>query len=228
MASEAAEAELWQRFRERTDEDARDRLVLLHMPWAAAIARNVHRRVPAYAVDRDDFVQNATIGLIEAISRFEPQRGVAFRSFATPRIRGAVFNGLRAIIGERPTAAADRQQARLEALREGGAGGAFEQVINAVVGLGLGYMLDDAAQTLGDGCGGAGSAYEYARLGQARARLLKAVDALPPRLRLIVKAHYFQHVPFIDLAQRFGLSKGRVSQLHHEALSRLRGLMGEH
>lgn len=228
MYAEPAEAELWQRYRERTDEDARDRLLLLHMPWAASIARNVHRRVRAYAADRDDFVQNATIGLMEAIARFEPQRGIAFRSYATPRVRGAVFNGLRAIVGERPTAAQDRYAARLRAIDEGSeGGGAFEQVLNAVVGLGLGYMLDDAAQALGEDAPGAGSAFEYARLGQARARLLKAVEQLPQRQQLIVRAHYFQYVPFIELAERFGLSKGRISQLHHDALGRLRALMGD-
>lgn len=230
MLSEHAEAELWRSYRERTDEDARDRLFLHHMPWATSIARNVHRRVHAYAVDRDDFVQNATIGLMEAIARFEPQRGIAFRSYATPRVRGAVFNGLRAILGDRPTAAQDRYAARLQAIqegREGREGGAFEQILDAVVGLSLGYMLDDAVQSLVDGGEGSGSAFEYARQDQARARLLKAVERLPARQQLIIRAHYFQYVPFVELAERFGVTKGRISQLHHEALSRLRNLMGD-
>ncbi|NJL18613.1 MAG: hypothetical protein HC938_17105, partial [Nitrospira sp.] len=47
--------------------------------------------------DKADYVQNASIGLLEAISRFEPERGIPFAAFALPRVRGAVLNGLRTL-----------------------------------------------------------------------------------------------------------------------------------
>ncbi|MGH8077546.1 MAG: sigma-70 family RNA polymerase sigma factor [Lysobacter sp.] len=222
---EAVESELWERYRRANDSCARDRLFLLYVPWATAIARNVHRRVRSYPVDREDFVQNATIGLLDAMSRFDPERGIAFRFYAKPRVRGAVFNGLRVIMGGRPPQRDDnRFAARLDDMHEAGDGSAFEQVVDTIVGLGIGYLMDEAAHLpfspSTDGLA-------YVQAAQAEARLLHAIGQLPERLQLVVRSHYFQYVPFHVLATRMGLTKGRVSQLHRGALLRLRDLLRE-
>ena len=47
------------------------------------------------SVDPGDLVSSGVLGLIDAIERFDPQRGVKFETFATPRIRGAIYDGLR-------------------------------------------------------------------------------------------------------------------------------------
>lgn len=223
MLEAAAEAELWVRYRIDGDTAARDRLYQQHAPWAKAIARSVHRRVWAYPVDSDDFVQNATIGLLEAISRYNPDRGIPFRAYATPRVRGAVFNGLRAIIGERRAPAPEaRFSERLEHLAAED-DNPLQGIVDSVVGLGLGFMLE-AGQAVPietrDGL-------VYAQLQEREARLLAAVEQLSPRLKFIVQAHYFNHVPFHELASSWGLTKGRVSQLHRAALSNLRDFLRE-
>ncbi|MDQ3286723.1 MAG: sigma-70 family RNA polymerase sigma factor [Pseudomonadota bacterium] len=219
-ASELAEEAMWQRYRHSHDPAARDWLYLLHVPWATGIARSIHHRVRSYPADRDDFVQNATMGLLEAIARFDPGRGIAFRLYARPRVRGAVFNGLRAILGERTRLRDDgRFAARLEQMQEAGEGSAFDHLVDTIVGLGVGYLLDEGAQAA---CAGTGDALAYAQTAEIQNRLLKTVTALPERLRAIIREHYFQYVPFKDIAAKMGVSKGRVSQLHGEALSRLR------
>lgn len=202
------------------DDVTRDRLLVLHVSWAAAIALNVHRRVNSYPVDRDDFIQNATIGLLDAITRFDPARGVPFRSYARPRVRGAVFNGLRAILGERSQQPQDsRFNARLGDLQDAGEDSAFDQLVDTIVGLGVGYLLDEASH--GASCASR-DALAYAQTVQIETRLLQAVSQLPERLKAIVLVHYFQYVPFKDVALQMGVSKGRVSQMHREALMRLR------
>jgi RNA polymerase sigma factor FliA len=216
-----SEPELWSRYRGGGDPEARDRLFLHYAPWAAAIARHVHARIRAYQVDREDFVQNATIGLLEAMSRYDPARGVAFRSYAQPRVRGAVFNGLRAILGDRPAANQEARLAeRLQDLQETSEDTAFDSVIGAIVNLGVGYLLDEIASSTRDDC------FAYAHLTQIEARLGAAVRELPDRLRLIVQVHYFQHVPFQEIAARQNVTKGRISQLHKEALILLRVALG--
>jgi RNA polymerase sigma factor for flagellar operon FliA len=211
------EPDLWQRYRCDDDAEARDRLFLHYAPWATAIARGVHRRVRAYQVDREDFIQNATIGLLDAMARFDMTRGIPFRSYAQPRVRGAVFNGLRAIVGDRPQRADEaRFASRLQSLQPAGrVGSAFEQVLDDIVGLGIGFLLDEAVAE-SDGT------LANAHAAQLESRLLLAVAQLPDRLKLIVRAHYFQHVPFIELAVQLGLTKGRISQLHKKALLQLR------
>lgn len=223
--SEFAESDLWERFRRADDIAAHDRLFLHYMPWATAIARSVHHRVRAYPVDRDDFVQNATIGLLDAMSRFDPNRGIAFRFYAKPRVRGAVFNGLRLIMGGRPPPRDDnRFAARLDDLYEEGEGSAFDQIVDTIAGLGIGYLMDEAAR-LPSSVPTDGLAYVQAA--QAEARLRHAVDRLPERLQLVVRSHYFQYIPFHVLAAQMGVTKGRISQLHRTALLRLRDLLRE-
>lgn len=216
-----AEAQLWRQYRQRSDPIARDRLLSQYMPWAASIGRGVYRRISIYSLDSDDFVQNAEVGLLDAMLRFDPGRGVEFRAYAKSRVRGAVFNGLRALLSERGVSSDDARYAeRLAHLHRSDAD-AFDSVVDAIVGLGIGYLLDHASNEGGE------DAYAYARRDQTSAALAHAVGRLPERLRHVVTEHYFNHVPFRDLAEAMGVTKGRVSQLHHDALNRLRGAMRE-
>lgn len=223
-SAELVEKELWARVATDGDADARDRLFHSYIPWAAAIARGVHRRVWAYPVDCEDFVQNATIGLMEAMSRYEPGRGIPFQAFARPRVRGAVFNGLRVILGERLAPGDEaRFAARLEGYQEDASDNVFDSVVDSIVGLGMAFLLDDAAQaTIGQQ---QADALEYVQRSQTQAQLVAAVDRLPERLRTLIKRHYFQFVPFHEIAMEWGLTKGRISQLHKSALDHLRKLL---
>lgn len=211
---------LWQQFRQHRATAARDALYLRYTPWASALARRVHRRFPRLMADRDDFVQNANIGLLEAIDRYDPARGIAFQAYAMARVRGSVFNGLRAILGGQ---ASERYQERLETLQEP-AEDPFDALVGTIVGLGIGYMLDDVASSpaadMQDGL-------RYAEDREIATRLTLALDTLPPRHRLIVVRHYFEFTPFIDLATEWGVSKGRISQLHRAALEGLKAALAQ-
>ena len=221
MEQELAETDLWRRYKADDDLLARDRLVGHYRPWATAIARSVHRRLRTWPVDCDDFIQNAAIGLVEAMARFDPARGIAFQAYARPRVRGAVFNGLRAILADRPATRA-RFAERLETLQDTDEGDLLQRMVDAVAGLGIGFLLEHAAEPAHrlDGL-------FHAQSGQMQARLATAMQRLPPRLRAVVHGHYFEHRPFVELADREGITKGRMSQLHREALSRLRKALEE-
>lgn len=216
---DAEESALWMRYRVQGDPAARDQLFSRYLHWAASVARTVHLRVRAYHVDRDDFVQNAQMGLLDAISRYDPERGVAFPMYAKPRVRGAVFNGLKAILGERPTQDVRPFSQRLESISSSASTEAFEEVVDSIVGLGMGYLLDEAArfQALPFD-----AVMEQADAAQTALRVQRAVGDLTDRLQLIIRKHYFEHVPFQNIAEEMGVTKGRVSQLHHAALLKLR------
>lgn len=222
---EAREAELWNRYVDHRDPAARDSLFELYLPWATAVGRSVHRRVRAYSVDRDDFVQNAQMGLLEAMSRYDPGRGIAFQAFATRRVRGAVFNGLKAILRDRPAPRDEsRYRARLESIQQSeGEVSAFGTVVDSIVDLGLGFLLDEMAYALD--IPSTNDGYVYARTSETERRLAVAIEQLPERLALIIKQHYFQQVQFQEIAIAFGVTKGRVSQLHRSGLERLRALL---
>lgn len=215
----AEEAELWQRLRQSGDLLARDHLFRLHMAWAAAVARSVYRRVGVFSLDLSDFVQNAELGMLEALSRYEPERGVDFRAFARARVRGAVFNGVRSMLRERGISNDDQRHAERLSHFRGVEGDAFDTVVDAVVALGMGFLLDHGASEATI------DASSYVQRDQTHLRLKTAVDRLPERLQDVVVAHYFDFVPFSDIADGMGISRSRVSQLHREALQRLRDVL---
>lgn len=215
----AEEAELWRRFRQGGELAARDHLFRLHMDWAAAIARGVYRRVGVFSLDTLDFVQNAELGMLEALSRYEPERGVDFRAFARARVRGAVFNGVRSMLRERGISSDDQRYAERLSHHRDTEGDAFDTVVDAVIALGMGFLLDHAASEATI------DASTYVQRDQTHLRLKAAVDLLPERLQGVVIAHYFEFVPFSDIADGLGISRSRVSQLHREALHRLRSIL---
>lgn len=86
LPSTHTDEELWSAFGETRDQQLRARLVERYLP----LARSIARRYARDAVPLDDLVQVASIGLLNAIDRFDPTRGFAFSSFAVPTISGEV------------------------------------------------------------------------------------------------------------------------------------------
>ena len=84
----------WQRWFDRRDPIARDRIIVHYSPLVKFVAGRVGAGLPN-SVDAGDLVSAGVFGLIDAVERFDPARGVKFETFAVPRIRGAVFDGLR-------------------------------------------------------------------------------------------------------------------------------------
>src|SRR5277367_6766806 len=72
----------------------RDRVVLEHLPLVKAIAVRVHENLPVH-VDVDDLVHAGILGLFDAASKFNPDKQVAFSSYAKHRIKGAILDSLR-------------------------------------------------------------------------------------------------------------------------------------
>lgn len=84
---------LWDAFKQG-DEPARSRLLQDHLGLVHHVARQMSRTL-AVRADFDELVSAGTIGLMTALEGFEPARGLAFSTFAAPRIRGAILDELR-------------------------------------------------------------------------------------------------------------------------------------
>jgi len=94
-AVEAGIVALWQSFGRVRDLFHRDRLVLHYAPLVKYVAGRIGTGLPAH-VDNGDLVQAGIFGLVDAIERFEPDRGLKFETYAMQRIRGAILDDLRA------------------------------------------------------------------------------------------------------------------------------------
>ena len=74
----------------------RDDLIVEYVPLVKYLAQRISLKLPNH-VEIDDLVNSGIIGLIDAIEKFEPSRGIKFKTYAEFRIRGAIFDGLRSL-----------------------------------------------------------------------------------------------------------------------------------
>ncbi|SDG34570.1 RNA polymerase sigma factor for flagellar operon FliA [Lentzea fradiae] len=91
---EAGIVALWRSYGQSRDQSQRDRLVLHYAPLVKYVAGRVGTGLPAH-VDVADLIQSGIFGLVDAIEKFEPERGLKFETYAMQRIRGAILDDLR-------------------------------------------------------------------------------------------------------------------------------------
>ena len=93
-----SETDLWAAYQRSRTRTARNALVLYYRPLVTSVARAAAGRLPRH-LEFAELVAMGTVGLIEAVERFDPQTGYRFTTFATWRMRGAILDGLRALDG---------------------------------------------------------------------------------------------------------------------------------
>lgn len=225
---DSCELVLWEQWREGREVAARNALILKYSPWARMVARDVYMRVHSLGDAWHDCVQNALIGLLEAMDRFDPRRGIKFETYARYRVRGAVFNGLRTLRESlaQGSHAYDQTSAvldRVQSLEDSAGSDPLEAFVATTVGLGLGFLLQ--AKSFPDR---EASTDTYAELEREElsTAVIEGIERLSEREQAILTLHYFHHVPFVDIASQLGVTKGRISQLHKRALERLRAILG--
>lgn len=181
------------------------RTVVAYLPLVMRLVQQLARRLPAN-VQRDDLVSAGVCGLMDSVRRNGGDGGVAFEWYARTRIRGAIFDELRA-----QDWLSRRARDRAEADDVGAC------VTVAFVSLddltAAGERLDPAADD---------DPAEVAEARSERRALAQAISELPERERVIVGRHYFEGVKFKDIGAELGVSEPRISQLHSRALGRLR------
>lgn len=222
---------LWEAFRANRDAAAREALIEHYLPHARNVAARMYKLRIDASIGFDDYLQYARVGLMESIDRFDARRGIVFEAYSTHRIRGAVLNGL----GQESEAAAqrdfwrtrmtDRMQSLTAAAGRDVQRATLEDMMQITLGVALGVMLDDEHDTADESP--QANPYAATELEQFTRQVKSLVERLPEREREIVRGHYFEQLEFQAIAQRYAISKGRVSQLHARALQRLRALLDE-
>lgn len=179
--------------------DARTRLIEEHMSLVTRLARRFDHRGELL----EDLVQVGAVGLIKAVDRFEPERGVALEAFATPTIAGEIRRHLRDRTW--PLSVPRR-------LRETSRPAEF---------------VDPAAQPDGQAAAARDPVADRARQrGEDRAVLGPALQALDERRRTIVALRFYDDLTQAEIAERTGISQAHVSRLLDEALAALRKAIG--
>ena len=225
--------ELWLEFRATSDEELRNRLVLQYAPLVKYVAGRVRTRLPAN-VEYADLVSDGIIGLMDAIERFDPARGLTFQTFAVPRIRGAMVDALRALdwvprsVREKVRAVEEAQrnlQVRLgrtaedaETAEELGISLTALQDIYAKASMSNMSTVDD--MDLADDLSSA--ATHRIEDDATKTVLMRVVGELPQRDQVIIALYYFEGLTLSEIGLVLGVSESRVSQLHSRTTMVLR------
>jgi RNA polymerase sigma factor for flagellar operon FliA len=250
--ADAALADLWGRYVEDRSPELRDRLILHYAPLVKYVAGRVGSGLPAH-VEQADLVSYGTFGLIDAITRFEPEREVKFESYAMARIRGAIIDELRntdwiprsvrmkarqyertvaeleARLQRSPTdeEVAEALEMDVEDVRK------FLGQLSLVNVVALDELMTDEegggaprlVDTLQDA--NALDPQAMAEHGEARQLLGRAVEQLPDREKVVVSLYYFEGLTLADIGRVLGVTESRICQLHTKAVLHLRSKLAD-
>lgn len=225
----------------------REMLVEENVGLVRYLAARVGSKLPP-SIEIDDLVGAGTIGLIDAADKFDPSRGIRFRTYAERRIRGAILDHLRSLDwAPRSLRRRSRELREAQSKLQRDHGRAVDQTeVAAYLEIGLDELQSlvneinavqvasihpsddsehaaDPIQAIPDTPEASPFAmYERSEL---RCRLAEAVDSLPEKERLVVSLYYVDELTMKEIGTVLGVNESRVSQIHTKAVARLRGLL---
>jgi len=233
--------ELFERYLRDGEPAARDQLVERFLPLARQLARRYQRADEPI----DDLVQVASIGLIKAIDRFDPDRKVAFSSYAVPTILGEIKRHFRdktwsvrvprdlqelALKVDRKVADLSRELHRAPTVTEiAEAVGANEEQVLEALEAASAYRAtsfdaprgseEDAGDTLGDQMGTREDGFGLA---EDRATLDRLLGTVTAREREVLRLRFEEDLTQAEIGEKIGVSQMQVSRIIRQSLTRLR------
>lgn len=238
---------LWQAFAATRDPALRERLITHYAPLVRYVIGRMGIHAPALLTS-EDLQSIGIVGLIEAVDRFDPSRGVAFQTFAVQRIRGQIQDALRQ---QDPLTRSARRSAReideaIAALEREQGGAPSDQAIAARANLTLEeyyqvlsrihisfVSLDEAgrddadddlpplSERVPDPRATMQPEVEAERHERAAA-LTAALAEMSGREKLVLQLYYYEDLTLREISRILQVSEPRVSQIHGRALLRLR------
>ncbi len=229
--------ELWARFAQDRSPEARNQLVLLYSPLVKYVVGRVRSGLPQ-SVDSADLVSEGVIGLMDAVEKFEPERGLQFQTYAVPRIRGAIIDSIRAAdwvprsirtLQRDVDRARETLQHRLNRVATDAEVCTEAEITAADLRKlrerpsHIGSAEDDEIAALDDLGPGVDEALEDE---ETRRALLRALRALPERDQIIIALYFFEGLTLSEIGQVLRVTESRVSQLRSRATAALRESLG--
>lgn len=226
----------------------KNQLLTDHMPLVKRLAHHMKAKLPP-SVEVDDLVQAGMIGLLDAISRYEETHGAQFETYAVLRIRGAMLDELRN--SDWLPRSMRQNMRKIEAAMSSLQQKLGHPPTESEVAKLLKLSLADYQDMLSDGGGHQLVYYEdfhdnegndsfldrYAvddadplrnlLDGDFRQAVIDAIDALPPREKILMGLYYEEEMNLKEIGAVMGVSESRVSQLHTQAVARLRAALRE-
>ncbi len=244
------ERELWRRYKARGDQEAKNTLLTSYLSLVKYVAARMAINLPP-SIDQDDLESHGVLGLLDALEKFDPDRGVKFETYAVARIRGAILDGLRSWDWAPQTL---RKKAReIERAYQEVEGRLGRAATDEEVAAELGITVQELAEILDDlnrssvlslddvifpeadagmlrvhnvADESSPDPETWAYWQDRKAVLIEAISKLPEKERLVVNLYYYEGLTPKEIAMVMNLSPSRISQLHQKAILRMRGRLG--
>ncbi|HEY9558372.1 MAG TPA: RNA polymerase sigma factor WhiG [Acidimicrobiales bacterium] len=237
---------LWADYKSAGTRELRDQLIVHYSPLVKYVAGRVGTGLPQN-VDQADLVSYGIFGLIDAIEKFEPDRGFKFETYAIARIKGNILDELRSIDWvPRSVRAKARAIEKAYSTLEGKLHRTptdaeladeldlTDEQLQATLGqisftglVALDEMLSGGergdAATLGDTIADQGegpvAAYEVEEM---REILADAISRLPEREKVVLSLYYYEGLTLAEIGSILGVTESRVCQIHTKSVIQLR------
>lgn len=232
----------------------RDQLILTYAPLIKYIAQKIAARLPAN-IELDDLMSSGVIGLMDAIDKYDASRDNKFKTYAEFRIRGAILDELRAqdwvprSVREKAKVL-ERCYNRIE--QQTGRQATDEEVcsdlkismeeyhdmLNQVRSVSL-LSFDDISNfskadkraihgLSNNGKGGTTTPFSEVNSAHLKKLIAEAIQDLPEKQRLVLSLYYYEDLNLKEIGRVLDVTESRVSQLHTQAVIRLKGKLRSH
>ncbi len=239
--------EVWNEFKKTGSDDLRNRLIEHYLDIVKFTAERLHMRLPG-EVDVEDLMSAGLFGLMDAIDAFDLDRGVKFETYCAQRIRGAIFDELRAMdwvprLVRSRTAKVEKARKALEMElgrkptdreicdRMSVTSSEFEKLSKdskpvGVVSLNRKWFETDSSRDVRE-IDVIQDRRQENPLTEVQKQDLKVLitKGLSRAERLIVILYYFEEMTMKEIGTTLDLSESRVSQMHSSILARLKAQM---
>ncbi len=243
------EETLWQEYLLSKSPVTRETIILKYAPLVKYVAGRVAIGLPSN-VEFDDLVSFGIFGLMDAIEKYDPSRGIKFETYAIARIRGSILDGLRSNDWvPRSVRQKARELERTCAELENRLGrSATDQEISEAMNMGIHDFYELLSEV---SCTTLSSLDELwmvhsndedsvrvldlvrnndsedplyqVEIEEVKSTLGTAIDCLPERERMVIALYYYEGLTLKEIGEIMEISESRVSQIHTKAIFRLRG-----
>ena len=246
---EAEKNKLWETYSKTKDSSIKEKLIIEYAPLVKFVAGRLSMYL-GYTVEFDDLVGYGVFGLIDAIDKFDYEKGIKFETYASLRIRGSILDQIRKMDWI-PRSVRQKQKkidAAMSSLEAKLNRSATEEELASFLELSVDELLQWLEQT---NISNIASLEEFVEQGteigidDSRRRksdmpesayeekelkdiLIKALDGLTEKERKVVELYYYEELTLKEISMVLEVSESRISQLHTRAIQKLKEKLGNH
>jgi RNA polymerase sigma factor for flagellar operon FliA len=246
--------QLWHDYKDHNTPEARERLILHYSPLVKFVAGRVAAGLPQN-IEQNDLVSYGVFGLIDAIDKFDLERGFKFETYAISRIKGAIIDELRSIDwvprsvrakartierayskleNELRRSPDDKEvAAELEMSQE-----ELDHTLSQISFTGIVALDEILGGAKGDASGGSSTLgdtitdgrhdpVEAFEVDEMKHLLADMINRMPDRERLVLTLYYYEALTLAEIGDVLGVTESRVCQIHTKAILQLRARLSE-